>query len=117
MSQQSVLTSIWEPVVDDSARPSMDYGLVAGGTFGKLGVVAAFTFSNKLQSIFDQDRIFYIAPSEPGGPPLERNIFKYDESTMPALRASGHLTRDSRMVERKKYGQRGARRRYQYSKR
>ena len=34
-----------------------------------------------------------------------------------ALRASGYLTRDSRMVERKKYGQRKARRRFQFSKR
>ncbi|MHC4527151.1 MAG: 30S ribosomal protein S9, partial [Planctomycetota bacterium] len=33
------------------------------------------------------------------------------------LRDGGHLTRDSRMVERKKYGQRGARRRFQFSKR
>jgi small subunit ribosomal protein S9 len=34
-----------------------------------------------------------------------------------ALRAGGYLTRDSRMKERKKYGQRGARRRFQFSKR
>lgn len=33
------------------------------------------------------------------------------------LRAGGMLTRDPRMVERKKYGQRGARRRFQFSKR
>ncbi|MDR1986421.1 MAG: 30S ribosomal protein S9, partial [Treponema sp.] len=33
------------------------------------------------------------------------------------LRAKGYLTRDSRMVERKKYGQAGARRRFQFSKR
>jgi len=33
------------------------------------------------------------------------------------LRAGGYLTRDSRMVERKKYGRRGARRRFQFSKR
>lgn len=33
------------------------------------------------------------------------------------LRSAGHLTRDSRMVERKKYGQSGARRRFQFSKR
>lgn len=33
------------------------------------------------------------------------------------LRAGGFLTRDSRMVERKKYGQRKARRRFQFSKR
>ena len=34
-----------------------------------------------------------------------------------ALRAAGFMTRDPRMVERKKYGQRGARRRFQFSKR
>ena len=34
-----------------------------------------------------------------------------------ALRNGGFLTRDSRMKERKKYGQRGARRRFQFSKR
>lgn len=34
-----------------------------------------------------------------------------------ALRNGGFLTRDSRMVERKKYGQPGARKRFQYSKR
>jgi len=33
------------------------------------------------------------------------------------LRENGYLTRDSRIVERKKYGQRGARRRFQFSKR
>jgi len=33
------------------------------------------------------------------------------------LKRAGFLTRDSRMVERKKYGQPGARKRYQYSKR
>ncbi len=40
-----------------------------------------------------------------------------DESNRAALRANGFLTRDSRMVERKKYGQRGARRKFQFSKR
>ena len=33
------------------------------------------------------------------------------------LRKNGFMTRDSRMKERKKYGQKGARRRFQYSKR
>ena len=40
-----------------------------------------------------------------------------DESNRSVLGANGFLTRDSRMVERKKYGQRGARRRFQFSKR
>jgi len=33
------------------------------------------------------------------------------------LRSNGYLTRDPRMVERKKYGRPGARRRFQFSKR
>lgn len=40
-----------------------------------------------------------------------------DETYRPPLKANGFLTRDSRMVERKKYGQRKARRRFQFSKR
>ncbi len=48
---------------------------------------------------------------------LARALCQLDESNHPSLRANGFLTRDSRMVERKKYGQRGARRRFQFSKR
>ena len=48
---------------------------------------------------------------------LGRALAKYDVSLEGALRSSGYLTRDSRMKERKKYGQRGARRRFQFSKR
>jgi small subunit ribosomal protein S9 len=48
---------------------------------------------------------------------IARALRNYDESYMQVLRDGGHLTRDSRMVERKKPGQRGARRRFQFSKR
>jgi small subunit ribosomal protein S9 len=48
---------------------------------------------------------------------LGRALAKYDSSLEVALRSGGFLTRDSRMKERKKYGQRGARRRFQFSKR
>ena len=48
---------------------------------------------------------------------VARALKRYDESFLPALRDGGHLTRDPRMVERKKPGQRGARRRFQFSKR
>ncbi len=48
---------------------------------------------------------------------LARAIAKYDQAAEPALRGEDFLTRDSRMKERKKYGQRGARRRFQFSKR
>jgi small subunit ribosomal protein S9 len=48
---------------------------------------------------------------------LGRALAKYDQSLEAPLRGSRFLTRDSRMKERKKYGQRGARRRFQFSKR
>ncbi|UCD27438.1 MAG: 30S ribosomal protein S9 [Planctomycetota bacterium] len=44
---------------------------------------------------------------------LKKANREYDD----VLRAGGYLTRDSRMVERKKYGRRGARRSFQFSKR
>jgi small subunit ribosomal protein S9 len=48
---------------------------------------------------------------------LSRALCQVDQGNYTSLRANGFLTRDPRMVERKKYGQRGARRRFQFSKR
>ena len=48
---------------------------------------------------------------------IARALKNYDESYLPALRDGGYLTRDGRMVERKKPGQAGARKRFQFSKR
>jgi small subunit ribosomal protein S9 len=48
---------------------------------------------------------------------LGRALARFDNSLEVPLRNAGFLTRDSRMKERKKYGQRGARRRFQFSKR
>jgi small subunit ribosomal protein S9 len=48
---------------------------------------------------------------------IARALLTLDANLRPALRAEGLLTRDSRMRERKKYGQPGARKRFQYSKR
>ncbi|MBM4014511.1 MAG: 30S ribosomal protein S9 [Planctomycetes bacterium] len=48
---------------------------------------------------------------------LARALCNADETLEQPLRDQGFLTRDSRMKERKKYGQRGARRRFQFSKR
>ena len=48
---------------------------------------------------------------------LARALLTVDANFRPILKAEGFLTRDSRMKERKKYGQPGARKRFQYSKR
>jgi small subunit ribosomal protein S9 len=48
---------------------------------------------------------------------IARALLHFDANLRPALKAEGLLTRDSRRKERKKYGQPGARKRFQYSKR
>jgi small subunit ribosomal protein S9 len=48
---------------------------------------------------------------------IARALKNYDENYLQLLRDGGYLTRDSRMVERKKPGKSGARKRYQFSKR
>jgi small subunit ribosomal protein S9 len=48
---------------------------------------------------------------------ISRALCSFNPEFRPALKKAGFLTRDSRAVERKKYGQPGARRRFQFSKR
>ncbi|UKJ07518.1 30S ribosomal protein S9 [Solitalea lacus] len=48
---------------------------------------------------------------------IAKALVELDPEVKPALRAKGLMTRDSRMVERKKPGRRKARRRFQFSKR
>lgn len=48
---------------------------------------------------------------------ISRALVKLDEKNKKTLKAAGFLTRDPRMVERKKSGQPKARKRFQYSKR
>lgn len=48
---------------------------------------------------------------------ISRVLLIIDPEFRPVLKKAGHLTRDSREVERKKYGLAGARKRFQYSKR
>ena len=48
---------------------------------------------------------------------LSRAIARFNPELRSSLRTNGFLTRDSRMKERKKYGQKGARKRFQFTKR
>ncbi|MGA3303592.1 MAG: 30S ribosomal protein S9 [Methylovirgula sp.] len=48
---------------------------------------------------------------------LSKALFHYEPDLRPVLKREGFLTRDSRVVERKKYGKRKARRSFQFSKR
>jgi small subunit ribosomal protein S9 len=48
---------------------------------------------------------------------ISRALLEYDMELRPALKRAGFITRDPRIKERKKYGQPGARKRFQFSKR
>mgnify|MGYP003574489933 CR=1 FL=1 len=48
---------------------------------------------------------------------IARALIEYNPEFRPTLKKAGFLTRDPRVVERKKYGQPGARKRFQFSKR
>lgn len=48
---------------------------------------------------------------------IARALLEFDENLRPVLRKGGFLTRDPRAKERKKFGRRGARRSFQYTKR
>jgi small subunit ribosomal protein S9 len=48
---------------------------------------------------------------------ISRALLEIDAALRPTLKSAGFLTRDPRMREREKYGQPGARKRFQYSKR
>jgi small subunit ribosomal protein S9 len=79
-----------------------------------------------LETVNSVTRFDIVANVDGGGPAgqagalrhgISRAIEKFDTTTRPSLKRAGFLTRDSRVKERKKYGQRGARARYQFSKR
>ncbi|MEM9337581.1 MAG: 30S ribosomal protein S9 [Bacteroidota bacterium] len=75
----------------------------------------------------EQDGSFDIQVNVMGGGPtgqaeavrlaIARALTEVDAEFRSPLKSEGFLTRDSRMVERKKYGRRKARRRFQFSKR
>jgi small subunit ribosomal protein S9 len=71
-------------------------------------------------------RYDFLANIQGGGPAgqagalrhgIARALERFDPTLRPALKRGGFLTRDARKKERKKYGQRGARARFQFSKR
>ncbi|MBR0197733.1 MAG: 30S ribosomal protein S9 [Kiritimatiellae bacterium] len=75
---------------------------------------------------FDLEKVDVVAYAKGGGISgqagairhgLARAIVAADETTRAALKKAGCMTRDSRMKERKKPGQPGARKRFQFSKR
>jgi small subunit ribosomal protein S9 len=90
--KETLLNQIFEPLkaIDMSDKFDVKVNVEGGGFTGQVGAI-------KLG--------------------ISRAILKYDASLKPSLKKEGLLTRDSRMVERKKPGQPKARKRFQFSKR
>lgn len=83
-------------------------------------VVRPLVLADKLKSLTILTRVYgggVAAQASAVAHGISRGLLKLQPDLRPTLKKEGLLTRDSRMKERKKYGQKGARKRFQYSKR
>ncbi len=97
--------SIEEYFPSDAARGFIEQPLIATETAGKFDIAATI----KGGGVIGQ------AGALRHG--IARALTKYDDTLRSVLKSAGMLTRDSRVKERKKPGQPGARKRFQFSKR
>jgi small subunit ribosomal protein S9 len=90
--KEALLNEALEPLVSTELKEKFDLkvNVTGGGVTGQIGAIRLG---------------------------IARAILKYDASVKPGLKKDGLLTRDSRMVERKKAGRPKARKRFQFSKR
>lgn len=102
---QNKFKSVDEYFTEDRDRNDVFASLKATNTYGKMDVVARLGGGG------------YMGQAGAMRLGIARALLSYDPNTLEALRDEGFLTRDPREVERKKYGQAGARRRFQFSKR
>jgi outer membrane receptor protein involved in Fe transport len=51
-------SNIWQPSTNSSQRPATDFSMVGGGTFKRVGIVAAVSFSNAPQTLSEYNRYF-----------------------------------------------------------
>jgi small subunit ribosomal protein S9 len=104
--------AVYGPLTLTDMRNRLDaFVRVQGGGFsGQAGAVCQ-GMARALKQMFG-----LTTPAEPT-PPAEGEEGKEAPNMAKALRDSGYLTRDGRMKERKKYGRKGARKSFQFSKR
>jgi small subunit ribosomal protein S9 len=109
-------------------RPGTGAILVNGRTLDEyFGREVLRTVVKQPLDLVNQTTRWDIAASVQNGDPTEqasalrhgiaRALIRIDEALRPQIKRGGFLTRDARKKERKKYGQRGARARFQFSKR
>ena len=98
-----------KPMAEYFARPVLQ--MLIGQAFGVAGVTGQFDVMSTVKG----GGLSGQAGAVKHG--ISKALTLYDPSLRGALKAAGFLTRDSRVVERKKYGRRKARRSFQFSKR
>jgi small subunit ribosomal protein S9 len=91
-------------LLDMRSRIDVRVNVHGGGITGQAGAV--------MQGLARALKVMFSPP--PGTEPVEGEA---ENGSLKKLRDSGYLTRDSRMKERKKYGKKGARKSFQFSKR
>jgi len=108
VKDQGAVTSALE-LLDMRNRLDVFVNVRGGGMSGQSGAV--------LQGVARALKIMYGGGNVPVVVPAEGEAETTEGGIAKKLRDSGFLTRDSRMKERKKYGRKGARRSFQFSKR
>lgn len=96
-------------ICEMSNRLDVSVKVEGGGFTGQAGAICQGV-ARALKTMFGGD----VKPAEGAAPPAEGDA---NVGMVKKLRDSGYLTRDGRMKERKKYGRKGARKAFQFSKR
>ena len=96
-------------ICDVRTRIDVRVSVEGGGFTGQAGAICQ-GLARALKTMFGGD----VKPPEGAPPPAEGDV---NVGMVKKLRDSGYLTRDGRMKERKKYGRKGARKSFQFSKR
>lgn len=119
--RKSAIARTWlrpgKGIIMVNEKPVDDYFSVAAA---KAMVVQPLILTNNLESYDVMIRVLGGGINGQAGAirhGITRALMLLDPDLRPALKKAGFVTRDSRVKERKKYGQRGARARYQFSKR
>ncbi len=119
--RKSAIARTWlrpgKGIIMVNEKPVDDYFSVAAA---KAMVVQPLILTNNLESYDVMIRVLGGGINGQAGAirhGITRALMLVDPDLRPALKKAGFVTRDSRVKERKKYGQRGARARYQFSKR
>lgn len=117
-------TSIARVIISEGTGVIKVNGMDADAYFGR--ETSSLIIRMPLETVGAKDKVNIIAKCLGGGKAgqagalrlgISRALVKLDPQNRMSLAKSGLMTRDPRMVERKKYGRSGARKRFQFSKR